>query len=331
MAKDDLLSPDFPFDKIDAIETRELPFEASSVFDEWGWYPFLYEGPFTALRFGFLVGWDYAWDFGFDLNWDFNFQGFPRTPPQHFWVTELTPNEPGEDATIPEMQQGLFNEESCDLDQAPRGLEGNMTQEEIQNCMNWQITPAQGTCRALDFAFAEWTLRVKAADAIPCSCFGISYSACCVSKTNTAGDVNWSWTCGTAFLDMEVRVEYGSFPGFGGCAGFNQISFNASFCFTNKFTGITICPVDLVCNEFETFGGPPTGCCGIDYYIPWPSLLSALAIAAGGATGACGDGSCPWAIPPIGTLEGRYGRAGTYPLTSETFFDRSEWPVGGTT
>ena len=34
MAKDDLLSPDFPFDKIDAIETRTLPFEASSLFDE---------------------------------------------------------------------------------------------------------------------------------------------------------------------------------------------------------------------------------------------------------------------------------------------------------
>ena len=57
---------DEPLDNTDVPEGKPFPFEAASMYEPWGWYPFLYESPFTQEKFGALTipAFDGGGDFG---------------------------------------------------------------------------------------------------------------------------------------------------------------------------------------------------------------------------------------------------------------------------
>lgn len=58
---------DEPLDNTDPVEGKPFGFEGSSVHRPFGWYPFLYESPFTMARVGRLTTFTPTDDFGFPI------------------------------------------------------------------------------------------------------------------------------------------------------------------------------------------------------------------------------------------------------------------------
>ena len=81
-----------PLDNTEVPEGKPFPFEQSSVYGPWGWYPFLYESPFTDNKFGPLSSFVFDTD-GFDIGW-------PTLPPFVFPSGELSGDVPLSTADI---------------------------------------------------------------------------------------------------------------------------------------------------------------------------------------------------------------------------------------